>query len=211
MIDPQPSRSEGVSSGFSDPIHGAQGAFRVCLAALSRPGLPQPLNGPEDVPAGLFPTSAAILLTLADFETPVWLDEASRADAPIGDYVRFQTSAPLVEAADEAAFALIIDPRAMPLLSTFAQGDPLYPDRSTTLVVQVDGFSERGPAFSGPGIEDTIRFTAEPLPPGFEEQLNANHHQFPCGVDIIFATRTHIAGFPRSTRKSQSEAACTSR
>ncbi|MEO0673168.1 MAG: phosphonate C-P lyase system protein PhnH [Pseudomonadota bacterium] len=200
-----------IGHGFADPVQEAQAAFRTCLTAMSRPGLPQRLTGPNELPRGLYPTTAAVLLALADFETPVWLDGAARADAAIGEYVRFQRSSPIVDDKNSAAFALITDVASMSALEAFAQGSLQYPDRSTTLLIQVAAFRNQGLTFEGPGVNGTIQFQPEPMPHAFETQLTANRSAFPCGVDLIFATSSHIACLPRSSRLADREVACTSR
>ena len=88
----------------------------------------------------------------------------------------------------------------MPPLKVFAQGTPDYPDRSTTLLVQVDRLDGFGHTFEGPGINGRITFSAEPALPDFTRQLGENRAAFPCGVDLIFVTATTIAALPRSVR-----------
>ena len=60
---------------------------------------------------------------------------------------------------------LIGDPLAMPDFSVFAQGTAEYPDRSSTLIVQVASL-EGGPklVLKGPGIKDAVTISPHPLP-----------------------------------------------
>ena len=67
----------------------------------------------------------ALALTLADFETRLWLDAGSQAAAAA--YLRFQTGAPVTAAVGDATFAFITQPQAMLTLSAFAQGSLDYP------------------------------------------------------------------------------------
>ncbi|MEL6299539.1 MAG: phosphonate C-P lyase system protein PhnH [Pseudomonadota bacterium] len=186
--------------GFADPIHGAQDAFRTCLRAMSRPGMILALAGPAHVPAPLTAASAAILLTLADFETQVWLDPAAQQSEPLVQFLKFNTAAPLTDTPADAAFALVTDPTRAPRFECFAQGSLDYPDRSTTLILQVARLHNDGAAFEGPGIDGTVRLGVEPAPLAFADQWRENRHRSPCGVDLIFATPTHIAALPRSAR-----------
>ena len=87
----------------------------------------------------------------------------------------------------------------MSALSAFAQGTPDYPDRSTTLILQVETLTTAGWKLEGAGILGTTRFSAAPLPADFAVQMRANHAAFPCGVDLLFATRASLAALPRST------------
>ena len=187
--------------GFNDPVDDAQRVFRATLAALSRPARPTGLPATLcEAPAPLMPTAASVLLALVDYETPLWLDTA--ADRPeVREFLRFHCGCTLAARPDEAAFALIADAAAMPPLSSFAHGSHEYPDRSTTLVIQVPGLTEgTGWRFAGPGIHGTSSIEIGGLPAAFREQLAANHAGFPLGVDLLFVCGNRIAGLPRSSR-----------
>ncbi|MFO7747239.1 MAG: phosphonate C-P lyase system protein PhnH [Orrella sp.] len=60
--------------GFDEPVLQSQIAFKSLLEALARPGRLFTLPAPESAVPGLSAGSAAIALTLVDYETPVWLD-----------------------------------------------------------------------------------------------------------------------------------------
>ncbi len=78
---------------------------------------------------------------------------------------------------------------------------PDYPDRSTTIVLQLRSLS-RGVLLwlAGPGIHGDATLRADPLPHGFREQWQANAVAFPLGVDLILAAGDEVAALPRSTR-----------
>lgn len=191
--------SPGASPGFSDVVGESQATFRLCLQAMSRPGQIQPMSADLDVSAPLHPNSAAVLLSLSDYETTVWLEPGMRAVPEIGGFLQFHTGSRLVEHPGDADFAVISDLEAAPSLSVFKQGTLDYPDRSTTLIVQVNRLLDSGPVFKGPGIETSVRFKAEPTLSDFAAQLRANHLSFPCGVDLFFVTQYAIAALPRSS------------
>jgi len=95
----------------------------------------------------------------------------------------------------------VSDPVAMPPFAAFAPGTLEYPDRSTTLVLQVARFGEGDAlALSGPGIRGTTNFSAQPLPPDFRARLIANRESFPRGVDLILVSPDAVAALPRSVR-----------
>jgi len=185
----------------------AQATFRIIMAALARPGSVHELAllHPVDhrVLGALYPTSAALLLALADFETSVWLD-TSLAEAEAVRLLKFETGARIVSTHEEADFAIAEATPSMPSLSSFKSGTPEYPDRSALVVVQVrevrDDGARQGLSFAGPGIVDRIMLDIEPCPPAFAEQWQLNRAGFPCGVDIVFASPTRIVALPRSAR-----------
>jgi alpha-D-ribose 1-methylphosphonate 5-triphosphate synthase subunit PhnH len=118
----------------------------------------------------------------------------------VAEFIRFHTGTRLTRARREAEFAVIATPEHMPLLTAFASGTPEYPDRSTTLIIQVETLANRGWQFTGPGIRERAAFSATPVPADFLQQLTANRARFPLGVDLIFTTRTEIAALPRTCR-----------
>lgn len=189
-----------IVRGFADPVHDSQKVFRTALDALARPGRIAQIAATLESPAPLLATSASLLLALADYETTVWLDDALAEAAEVGNFIRFHTGAPLTRIRREADFAVIAAPLAMPPLASFAQGTPEYPDRSTTLIVQVGSLANDRWLFAGPGIPGRLSFSAAPLPADFPRQLADNRARFPRGVDVVFVTREEIAALPRSCR-----------
>jgi alpha-D-ribose 1-methylphosphonate 5-triphosphate synthase subunit PhnH len=187
-----------VAAGFAEPVLAAQATFRGMMAALARPGSVQRLAG-INAPAPLSPSAAAIALTLLDYETPFWLD-APLATAPeVVRFISFHTGARLTDDPADAAFAFVAAPAAMAPFATFAQGSAEYPDRSTTLVLQVRQLANRdGMTLRGPGIAGARRLAASPLPADFLAQFAENRAQFPRGIDILLAANGAVAGLPRS-------------
>jgi alpha-D-ribose 1-methylphosphonate 5-triphosphate synthase subunit PhnH len=106
-----------------------------------------------------------------------------------------------VQSSMDADFALITEPTGIPSLTAFAHGDLRYPDRSATLIVQVDRFTDNaGMRFSGPGIRHVERLTIEGLPATFWQQRTAMHAQLPLGIDLIFMAGARMVALPRTTR-----------
>jgi alpha-D-ribose 1-methylphosphonate 5-triphosphate synthase subunit PhnH len=189
-----------IAPAFGDPTRGSQAVFRRIMDAVARPGTIQEVGFAPDAPQGLCRAAGAVALTLFDFETRVWLDPALRSGAAEA-WMRFHCGCPLTADPTAAAFGLIIDRAAGPALAAFNQGDAKYPDRSTTLVIQLDAL-EGGPAVElrGPGIRDTASLALPGLPTGFWDQVQANGAQFQFGVDLIFAAGDRLTALPRTTR-----------
>jgi len=183
-----------IHAAFSDPPRESQQVFRAVMNAMARPGLIMEVDAGFAPPAPVNAAAAAVLLTLADFETPLWLDAADDT----AQFLRFHTGARLIDDPAAAMFVLLTDPAGAPAFSTFAQGTPDYPNRSATLIIQVEAFGQYW-RLTGPGIDGQTRFSAAPLPEDFVQQWRDNHARFPCGVDVIFAGRGQIAALPRST------------
>ena len=187
-----------TSPGFAAPGRNAQAVFRAALTALSEPG--RVIDLPVELDTGLPVGSAAlaVLLALADGDTPLWLD--ARASDAAG-FFGFHTGAPVVAALQAARFALIAEAAGCPPLHRFALGEEEYPDRSATLVIEVTRLAEGGPLIlSGPGIADRRQLSLGGLAPSFLADWAANHAAFPRGVDIFFTCGTRLCGLPRSIR-----------
>lgn len=197
-----------LGAGFADPVHDSQRVFRAVLEALSRPGLVVPLAGVATAPAPLPGEMAAVLLALADYETPVWLSEAAN-QTDVAAFLRFHTGARLVADALAARFAVALAPDCALPLARFEQGTPEYPDRSATLLLWAGHMSgapstDRAGAapivhLSGPGIETERMFSAEALDAAFWQAAIANHELYPLGVDMLLFGAGVVAGLPRST------------
>jgi alpha-D-ribose 1-methylphosphonate 5-triphosphate synthase subunit PhnH len=178
-----------------------QAVFRAVMDAMAHPGRVNPLAAlPAEWPAPLNAGAAAVALCLADFETPLWLDEAAH-DSEAAAWLRFHTGARITGDPREAAFAFITDTRNAPDFEAFMPGSLDYPDRSTTFILQVEMFGgSAARMLAGPGIKDTAAFSASPLPGEFDARLAANHALAPRGVDFIFVSPSAVAALPRSTR-----------
>lgn len=189
-----------IAPGFSDPVFQSQAAFRALLAALSEPGTLQNVAGEISPPEGLATATAIALLTLAGYETPVWLPEALR-NGPAGAWLRFHCAAALVDNPADAVFAVVDGTVDEPMLSAFNLGTDQFPDRSTTVIVQVAAL-ENGPALTlaGPGILGSRNIAPLGLRPGFTDELRENGALYPLGVDLLLAHGASLIGLPRSTQ-----------
>jgi alpha-D-ribose 1-methylphosphonate 5-triphosphate synthase subunit PhnH len=189
-----------IAPAFTDPTRESQSVFRKIMDAVARPGTIQDVGFAPDAPEGLDRAAGAVALTLFDFETSVWLDPALSGSKAEG-WLRFHAGCPLTTETADAAFAVVTNLAAMPMLAAFNQGDAKYPDRSTTLVIQLPSL-EGGPAVTlrGPGIKGETKLSLAGLPDGFWDQVQTNGAQFQFGVDLIFAAGDRLTALPRTTR-----------
>ena len=187
-------------AGFSELALQSQSAFRTLMDAMAHPATIFRAPEPVTAPAPLNPVAAMIALSMCDYDTPVWLDHGLANGEGVTGFLSFHTGAPLARSQAEAGFAFLSNPRKMGELSAFPAGTDAYPDRSATLVLQVEALTNSaGVVLSGPGIKDKTRFGAAPLPEKFWQMLRDNHALYPRGVDIFFCSTTELAAIPRST------------
>jgi alpha-D-ribose 1-methylphosphonate 5-triphosphate synthase subunit PhnH len=179
----------------------AQSTFRSVMDAMARPGSVQRIAASVGAPAGMMCGTAAIALTLFDHDTPIWLDPAMSVTSDVAKWLKFHTSAPVVSDAAVSGFALIRDAQNLPAFDRFAFGSNEYPDRSTTVILQVESLTE-GPAFElrGPGIDDKVVLQAKIPPHDLLERLAINAALFPCGIDVVLVHDGAIVAIPRTTR-----------
>jgi alpha-D-ribose 1-methylphosphonate 5-triphosphate synthase subunit PhnH len=190
-----------LTAAFADPVLSAQSTFRAILDAMARPGSLQPLTKALSPPQPMNRGAAAVALTLCDRDTPVWLDPELCASAPVCEWLRFHCGCDLIDDPAEAAFAFASRAADVLAFEEFNVGTTDFPDRSTTLVLQVETLSsENGLVLTGPGIRDRKSLYAAPLPGDMTRRLATNRSLFPRGIDLILATQDTVAALPRSLR-----------
>jgi alpha-D-ribose 1-methylphosphonate 5-triphosphate synthase subunit PhnH len=171
------------------------------MDAMARPGSVQRIVAVPGTPGAMMRGTAAIALTLFDHDTPVWLDPLMSATPEVTKWLKFHTSAPVVEDSTICGFALIGDPAALPPLDRFAFGTNEYPDRSTTLILQVESLMQgRSLQLRGPGIDGTAVLRAAIEPADLLERLAIYASLCPRGIDVVLVHNDTIAAIPRTTR-----------
>jgi alpha-D-ribose 1-methylphosphonate 5-triphosphate synthase subunit PhnH len=188
---------ETLSAGFADPVGDAQSCFRAVLDAMAHPGRVHQVLGVA-APAPLCNAAGAVLLTLVDHETRLWLDPALQAAR---GWLAFHTGAPAEPALDRATFAVAA---SLPDLAALPAGIDEIPEASATLILQVRSLSS-GARFelSGPGLRAPASLAVDGLPAGFAALWAENHALFPRGVDLILCAGNHLAALPRSVTVQQ--------
>ncbi|QFT58841.1 Alpha-D-ribose 1-methylphosphonate 5-triphosphate synthase subunit PhnH [Sulfitobacter sp. THAF37] len=185
-------QSQALTGGFADAPTDSAIAFREIMQVMARPGRIARIGGATP-PAPLSIAAGTLVLTLCDPDTPVYL-APGHDTPPIRDWITFHTGAPFTDQA-HAAFALgdwgALSGQA------FSVGTPEYPDRSTTLIVEMPELTSEGPTLRGPGIRDTAQLSLPEL-----DRFRENAALFPLGNDFFFTAGRHVAALPRSTRVS---------
>ncbi len=183
---------------FESETCDSQVIFRKLLAAMANPGSIQDIELDIVCPGNLHPASGAILLTLLDFETPLWTDlgDGSREV----EWIQFHTGAPVKNTGANALFALWSDDESLDDPNVFNPGTLTSPDISTTLIVQTRGLdSNGGTRLTGPGIQNEIRLRLEGIKDGFIKARARKTNSYPLGIDMIFTCGSRFVALPRTT------------
>jgi alpha-D-ribose 1-methylphosphonate 5-triphosphate synthase subunit PhnH len=187
--------------GFADKVKSAQSTFRSVMDAMARPGSVVRIVPGTGAPMPMMRGTAAIALTLFDHDTPVWLDPTMSETMDVARWIKFHASAPVLQDSSIASFALIGDPATLPALDRFSFGSNEYPDRSTTLILQVESLTEGASMeLRGPGIDGTAIMQAAILPLDLFERLAINAKLFPRGIDVVLVSDDAVVAIPRTTR-----------
>lgn len=186
--------SNALTPGFAEPVEDAQSCFRLLLDAMARPGRVYAVHG-LDAPAPLCAAAAAVLLTLVDPETPLWLDPNAAAAR---DWIAFHTGATVAGDPAQAVFALALS-LPPPVMAALPLGSDEAPETSATVILQVASLtSGRRFVLEGPGLREPAILAADGLPGDFAEVWRHNHALFPRGIDLILCAGNLLAALPRS-------------
>ena len=122
--------------GFDDLALGSHQTFRAIFAVMEHPGQIVTIHEYPDVPDVYNSASAATCLTLLEYETPVWTDVDRKS--PAISWLQVECESSVVTEPCLADFAIITKPGSMPDLDYFRTDPKKYPEKATTIVVQVD-------------------------------------------------------------------------
>ncbi|MBR9827530.1 MAG: phosphonate C-P lyase system protein PhnH [Oceanospirillales bacterium] len=191
--------SHELIAGFADPVQASQQVFRSALKAMSEPGTLMQIDYLQQAPKGLDLSTWQLALSVFDPDTRVWLSPSLAASDAVVSNLRFHCQCPLVETPAEADFAIALH-RELPLLIELNWGTAEYPDRSTTLVVQVPALSDETYwTLSGPGIEHTRALRIAGLTEPFRSDLIRSRQRFPLGIDTFWCCDNRLTALPRTT------------
>ncbi|MCZ4094541.1 phosphonate C-P lyase system protein PhnH [Sinorhizobium psoraleae] len=199
-------QSQIYAGAFADPVFQAQSVFRTLMDGFARPGTVASFSALAAPPSPLGKASGAVALTLCDHDTSVWLSPVL-AKSAVPQWIAFHTGAPMTETKDDARFAFIEKGAAVPSFDQFALGTQEYPDRSTTLVIEVEALTGGQPFIArGPGIKDETVIAPEGLPDLFLDFWAANRAIFPRGIDLVLTAGDAVLCLPRTTKLAAREA-----
>jgi alpha-D-ribose 1-methylphosphonate 5-triphosphate synthase subunit PhnH len=190
-----------LPAGFADKVLSAQSTFRAVMDAMAHPGSVHRIAVATGTPSRLMRGAAAIALTLFDHDTPVWLDPLLSETSDVAKWLKFHTGAPVIADSSICSFALVGNARALPALDQFAFGSNEYPDRSTTLILQVESLTEgRRFELRGPGIDGSSVLHGSIEPEDLFDRLAVNAALFPRGIDVVLVADDAIVAIPRTAR-----------
>lgn len=192
--------TQAFTGGFADPVFQSQSVFRMLMDGMARPGSIRAIEHDAGQPDPLGAAAGAIALTLCDHDTPVWLS-AGFAKSAVGEWIGFHSGAPMTREKAEARFAFVEAGGTLSSFGLFSLGTQEYPDRSTTLVIEVTELG-RGQVFtlSGPGILQSKTVEIAGLPEAFLRLWADNRPLFPRGVDVILTAGRSFLCLPRTTK-----------
>jgi len=188
-----------LSGGFENAPAQCASVFRAILMATARPGTLHKITYRLAPPALLSPITAAVVLTLADQDTPLWLS-SELSDEDVKTYVKFHTGAPLVKETASSTYAVCTSTQR-PDLSCLPIGTAEYPDRSATLILQInEDLAPTQVILEGPGIEHKQSVSLPGLDTEFWQFVQKNHQLFPCGLDFLFCLSSGVVACPRTSK-----------
>jgi alpha-D-ribose 1-methylphosphonate 5-triphosphate synthase subunit PhnH len=181
-----------LEAGFADPVHDSQRCFRAILDAMSHPGRLARVTG-VTAPFPLGAAAGAVVLTLVDHETPLWLDPEAGSSR---SWIEFHCGAPVVTDTAACRFAVAL---SLPDLARFDSGSHEEPETSATIVCHVESF-DSGTVYrlSGPGLREPELLTVKGLPRNFVSVWRRNHDSFPRGIDLILCAGDRLTALPRT-------------
>ncbi|RYE62817.1 MAG: phosphonate C-P lyase system protein PhnH [Oxalobacteraceae bacterium] len=192
--------AQALAGGFTDPVFQSQTIFKTLMDGMARPGTIYDAALQAGQPEPLGNAAGAIALTLCDHDTPVWLS-AGLAKSAMPEWIGFHTGAPITREKAQSSFAFIEAGTAPSSFGLFAAGTQEYPDRSTTLILEVAALGEGEElTLTGPGILGTRTVAVAGLPDMFGRLWDDNRALFPRGVDVILTAGAQFLCLPRTTR-----------
>ncbi|MDV4143467.1 phosphonate C-P lyase system protein PhnH [Shimia sp. FJ5] len=180
-----------LKGGFADAPVDAAHAFRAAMNVMARPGVIEEVAGAVP-PAPMSVAAGVLLLTLCDPETPIALCGAHDC-ADVREWIAFHIGAPVV--APQKAMFVVGTWEAVQPLEAYAIGTAEYPDRSATVIVEMDALAAEGAVLRGPGIKTQAALSLPEV-----EAFQRNAVLFPLGLDFFFCAGARLAALPRTTR-----------
>lgn len=196
-----------IQAGFISPVMDSQQLFRKLLKAMSEPFTMMQTDLLDESPQGFNDASYAISLTLLDDATSIALSSYLKNQSLI-ESLRFHSQVHIAENLSQVDFYFCTQ-KTIPNISSLNHGSSLYPDQSTTLIIQCDSFTQGDEwVANGPGIESHKSFNCSAFNDvllGELQQMNKDYSAFSTGVDLIFTCQDSFFCIPRSTMLHRGE------
>jgi len=198
-------KTDALTGGFAEPVFDAQSVFKMVMDCMARPGQIATVRPEVAPPQPMGQAAGAIALTLCDHDTAIWLGTGLAKSSAV-EWLGFHTGAPLTKEKVEARFAFLELNAPLCAFGLFAVGTQEYPDRSTTVVIEIASL-EGGPALtlSGPGIDGTATISPVGLPDQFLRQWADNKTLFPRGIDVVLTAGDKLLCLPRTVKIASGE------
>lgn len=198
-------RTDTLTGGFTEPVFHSQSVFRAIMDGMARPGSIQTVTPDVAPPSPLGTAAGALALTLCDHDTAVWLS-SGLAKSAVPEWLGFHTGAPVTQEKAEARFAFAESGSMIASFGLFAAGTQEYPDRSTTIVIELAALEGgRELALMGPGILGVTTIAPVGLPETFNRLWVENRALFPRGIDIVLTAGRSLLCLPRTTKITATE------
>ena len=193
------------TGGFSNPVYDSQSIFHALMNAFAKPGSIADVTINIAPPTPMQAAQGAVALCLADHDTPVLLSKSMQGSV-VSQWMAFHSGAPVTQLTHDARFAFFATGDEITDFADFAIGSQEYPDRSTTLVIEIASL-EGGQTLTltGPGIKTEASLAPQGLPADFLEQWALNRALFPRGVDVVLTAGSQMVCLPRTTRIGKKE------
>ncbi|MFN2356869.1 MAG: phosphonate C-P lyase system protein PhnH [Desulfotignum sp.] len=188
-----------MHKGFDSEVFDSQAVFRHMLTAMAYPGTIAGTGIDLVCPDRLHGAAGALLLTLLDFETPLWAD--MEENVPEIQWLQFHTGAFFTREQKKAAFALFTDCRTVMEPACFHPGTGASPDISTTLIIQTKGIDNgRQLRLTGPGIGRDTFLHIRGITLDFIKNRMVLNQAYPTGIDMFFVYADQFVALPRTTK-----------
>lgn len=186
---------------MNDPVLRHTAVFRRLLQVSSRPGNVVSLADlirPDQLIKTLNPLIELITLTLCDVETSFCFSSNQTAAHQLAQLSASHLVSP--EQADLIVILLGDDP--LPLIETAKTGDLISPDRSASLLIEVEKLSaDQDYALSGPGIKDITHMGITGLDRAWVQAFTDKNSEFPCGIDLFLIDQyANLSAIMRTTK-----------
>ncbi len=180
----------------------AIGTFQAVRTALEHPWAAVCLPKFDGVPWPVNNASATLLATWVHPETPVWTDLCWDSDPAAR--LQQECGCILVTEPCMARVAFIADPLRIPPLGQFYLGEDDHPERSTTLILQVPGFSAPNCRLRSAGGGGYWRQAIpDGLPTHFWSDWDDQRRYLPFGIDIFFTRANTLVALLRGQQLTE--------